>query len=121
MESTNPLHIVWGYRWWLLAFASVAAAVVFGLSSLQAEQYQATAVVQVVSGRAQSNEFVSADELFQQANFYASLARTRPVQEATATALEPDAEDPTLPAGPVSGWRWPNIFSRPAAWRRCGR
>lgn len=98
MESTNPLHIVWGYRWWLLAFASVAAVVVFGLSSLQAEQYQATAVVQVVSGRAQSNEFVSADELFQQANFYASLARTRPVQEATATALEPDAEDPTLPA-----------------------
>ena len=98
MESTNPLHIVWGYRWWLLAFASVAAVVVFGLSSLQSEEYEATAVVQVVSGRAQSNEFVSAEELFQQANFYASLARTRPVEEATATALDPEAEDPALPA-----------------------
>ncbi|MCB1005110.1 MAG: AAA family ATPase [Acidimicrobiales bacterium] len=98
MESTNPLHVVWGYRWWLLAFASVTAVVVFGLSSLQAQQYQATAVLQVVSGRASANEFVSSEELFQKTNFYASLARTRPVEEAAAAALDPGADDPDLGA-----------------------
>ena len=98
MEPTNPLRIIWGYRWWLLAFASAAAVVVFLLSSIRSETYQATAVVQVESGREQANEFVSADELFQQANFYASLAKTRPVQDAAAAVLDPDAEDPDLPA-----------------------
>ena len=98
MESTNPLHVVWGYRWWLLAFASVTAVVVFGLSSLQAQQYQATAVLQVVSGRASANEFVSSEELFQKTNFYASLARTRPVEDAAAAALDPGADDPDLGA-----------------------
>ena len=69
MESTNPLRTIWGYRWWLLTFAGSAAVVVFLLSSLQSSQYEATATSQVVSGRAQAREFVSADELFQQANY----------------------------------------------------
>lgn len=101
MESSNPLRIIWGYRWWLLTFAGAAAVVVFLLSSLQHEQYQATAVSQVVSGRDTQGEFVSADELFQQANFYASLARTQPVKDLAAANLDPDAEDPALPV-PVS-------------------
>ncbi len=97
MESTNPLRTIWGYRWWLLTFAGSAAVVVFLLSSLQSSQYEATATSQVVSGRAQAREFVSADELFQQANFYATLARTRPVEDLAASTLNPDSEDPGLP------------------------
>ena len=50
-----------------------------------------------MSGRAQAREFVSADELFQQANFYATLARTQPVEDLAAAALDPDAEDAELP------------------------
>lgn len=96
MESTNPLRIIWGYRWWLLIFATAAAVVVFLLSSQQGARYQATAVSQVISGRASANEFVSSEELFQQANFYASLARTRPVQELAASTVSPDATNPKL-------------------------
>lgn len=96
MEPTKPLRLIWGYRWWLLLFATTAAVVVFLLSSLRHEQYEATAVIQVVSGRASANEFVSSDELFQQANFYASLARTRPVEELAAQTLQPDTDEPKL-------------------------
>ncbi len=97
MESTNPLRTIWGYRWWLLTFAGAAAVVVFLLSSVQTSQYQATAVSQVVSGRGQAGEFVSSDELFQQANFYATLARTKPVEDLAASTLDPNADDPELP------------------------
>src|SRR5687768_8681312 len=96
MESTNPLRVIWGYRWWLLLFAFSVAIVIYLLSSQAAEQYSATAVAQVESGREASNEFVSADELFQKTNFFAELARTAPVRELAAQNLNPDAEDPEL-------------------------
>ena len=97
MESTtNPLRIIWGYRWWLLLFASAVGVVIFVLSSQAREQYAATAVGQVESGREASNEFVSADELFQKTNFFAELARTGPVRDLTAQAMDPEADDPEL-------------------------
>ena len=95
-SSTNPLRIIWGYRWWLLLFAASVGAVIYLLSSQASEQYSATAVAQVESGREASNEFVSADELFQKTNFFAELARTGPVRDLTAEALDPEAEDPEL-------------------------
>src|SRR4051812_42685324 len=96
MESTNPLRVIWGYRWWLLLFATAVAVVVYLLSSQASEQYQATAVAQVESGRESTNEFVSADELFQMTNFFAELARSQPVQDLAAQTLHPHSEDAVL-------------------------
>lgn len=98
MNPTHPLRIVWGYRWWLLGFAAIVAVAVFVVRSQATEEYQATAVVQVVSGRQASNEFVSQDELLQLTSLYAELGRSQAVDEAAAERLEPDADDPSVPA-----------------------
>ena len=98
MNPTHPLRIVWGYRWWLLGFAGAVAVLVFLLRSGAAEEYEATAVTQVVSGRQSSGQFVDQSELLQLTNLYAELGRSQAVQEAAARELEPDAAEPSLPA-----------------------
>lgn len=97
MNPTHPVRIVWGYRWWLLGFAAAVALVVFVARSQAQEEYTATAVVQVVSGRQAANEFVDQNELLQLANLYAELGRSQVVEDAAAAELDPDAEDPSLP------------------------
>jgi capsular exopolysaccharide synthesis family protein len=99
VNPTHPIRIVWGYRWWLLGFAVAAAVVVFVLRSEAAEEYRATAVMQVVSGRQSSGEFVDQTELLQLTNLYAELGRSQEVQDEAAAELDADAEDPTLPVG----------------------
>lgn len=98
VNPTHPLRIVWGYRWWLLGFAVAVAVLVFVLRSGAAEEYEARSVTQVVSGRQSSGEFVDSAELLQLTNLYAELGRSQAVQDAAAAELDPEAEDPVLPA-----------------------
>jgi capsular exopolysaccharide synthesis family protein len=92
-QPAAPLRILWGFRWWLALFTVVVAVVVYLRADASTRQYQATALVQVVSGRQLSGEFVGGDELRQLTNISAELARTRPVAEAAAERFDASAGD----------------------------
>jgi capsular exopolysaccharide synthesis family protein len=81
MEGSQQLRVIWGYRWWVLAFAVGAAATTGVSSSRTPPSYEAGALTQVVSGRQAGGDFVAQDELLHLTNIYAELARTRPVAE----------------------------------------
>lgn len=98
MNPTHPLRLVWGYRWWLLGFAGAVAVLVFVLRSGAAEEYQATSVTQVVSGRQSSGEFVDQAELLQLTNLYAELGRSQAVLDDAAAELDPEDPEAGLPA-----------------------
>lgn len=84
----SPLRVLWQHRWVLLLFV-VAATVIAYLSSNRAEpQYEASASVQIISGRQLSGEFVGQAELLQLTNLAAELARTRQVAEIAADTLD---------------------------------
>lgn len=90
--TSDVASSIWRAKFWLLV--AVIAAVLMGyvVSSAQTPRYTATAVLQVISGRQASGEFVGNDELLSLTNVFARVARTRAV-EAAAIAIEPDARE----------------------------
>jgi capsular exopolysaccharide synthesis family protein len=89
MERAQQLRILWGYRWWLLAFALTAAVAAYLLSSSRTEVYQAEALDQIVSSRQAAGEILSEEDLLSLANVFVELAGTQ-------TALDEAHADPSV-------------------------
>src|SRR5438105_2840517 len=79
METRRQLQVVWSYRWWLALLCLVSAALTYIGTSRLPRQYQADALVQLVTGRQFAGQSVTTDELLQISNSYSDLARTRDV------------------------------------------
>lgn len=78
---TQPLRVIWGYRWWLLCLVVVAGAAAYLASDRQTREYDSEALVQIVSGQQAAGQLLSQEELLNITNIYAELAQTTPVIE----------------------------------------
>jgi capsular exopolysaccharide synthesis family protein len=87
VNATQSLRAIWGYKWWIAVFAVIAGGAGYFASSQQAETFESSATVQIVSGRQSAGEFVGPDELLQLANVYAEVARTSAVADLAAESL----------------------------------
>lgn len=91
MDPAQQLRLVWGYRWWIALVAIAAGVGGYFLSSAGEAEYRASSVVQVVSGRQASGEFVSEAELAHLTNVYAEMARTWDIAESAAERSQDEA------------------------------
>lgn len=95
-DAAAQLRILWNRRWWLAAFAVVAAVAGFVLSGMQSDTYRASATVQLTSGRQLSGQFVAPEELLQLTNLGQTLARTPAVRHAAVRRLGTVARRPGM-------------------------
>ncbi|HVY95398.1 MAG TPA: P-loop NTPase [Solirubrobacterales bacterium] len=79
MERTSPLRLIWASKLWLALFAVVAAAVVYGVSSLQSDEYESEALGQIVSTSQAEGEILTEEQLLSLSNLYEALAKTSSV------------------------------------------
>lgn len=89
MELNGYLRLIWASKRWLALFAVVAAVVVYVFSSAKADQYESTALGQLVSTSQASGEILSEEQLLSLSNVYHELANTR-------TVLDLAHEDPAV-------------------------
>jgi capsular exopolysaccharide synthesis family protein len=89
VELNGYLRLIWASKRWLALFALVAAVVVYALSASRANEYESTALGQIVSTSQASGEILSEEQLLSLSNVYHELAKTR-------TVLEVAHEDPTI-------------------------
>jgi capsular exopolysaccharide synthesis family protein len=95
VELNGYLRLIWASKGWLALFAVVAAVVVYGLSSSRADEYESSALGQIVSSSQASGEILSEEQLLSITNVYSSLAKTRTVldlahEEAAVKGKEPE-------------------------------
>lgn len=76
MERTGYLRLIWASKGWLLAFAAVAAIVVYLVSSSAADKYEGRALGQIVSTSQAAGEILSEEQLLSISNIYFELAET---------------------------------------------
>ncbi len=79
MDTRRQLQVIWGYRWWLALLCVVSATATYLGTSHLPRQYQADALVQLVSGREFAGQSLTSDQSLQLSNTYSDLARTRDV------------------------------------------
>jgi len=118
VELTGHLHLIWASKRWLALFAIVAAAVVYALSSSQADEYESNALGQIVSTSQASGEILNDEQLLSLSNLYDELAKTRTVldlahedqavkgresQFDSSVAVEPEARTGVLSFSARSG------------------
>ena len=89
MELNGYLRLIWTSKRWLLLFALVAAVAVYLLSSSREDQYESTALGQIVSTSQASGDILSEEQLLSLSNVYHELANTR-------TVLDLAHEDPAV-------------------------
>lgn len=89
MELTGYLRLIWASKRWLLLFAAIAGAVVFLYSSSKENQYESTALGQIISTAQAEGDILSEEELLSLTNVYHGLADTR-------TVLDIAHEDPAV-------------------------
>lgn len=82
MELNGYLRLIWSSKRWLLLFAVIVAAVVYLLSASRENEYESTALGQIVSTSQASGEILTEEELLSLSNVYNSLAKTRTVIDA---------------------------------------
>lgn len=87
METSQPLRVIWGARWWILAFAIIAAGAGYGVASVLPKSYQASAQTQIISGQQAAGQYVDPTALTQLTNIYDQQANTRVVAAQAASAL----------------------------------
>lgn len=81
MELTGYLRLIWASKRWLLLFAVAAAVVVYLYSSSKENEYESTALGQIVSTAQTEGTILSEEELLSLTNVYHGLAATRTVLE----------------------------------------
>jgi capsular exopolysaccharide synthesis family protein len=89
VELTGYLRLIWASKRWLLLFAVVAAVVVYLFSSAKENQYESTALGQILSTSQADGEILSEEQLLSLSNVYLELAKTR-------TVLDLAQEDPAV-------------------------
>jgi capsular exopolysaccharide synthesis family protein len=89
VELTGYLRLIWSSKRWLLLFAVVVAVVVYTISAAKEDQYESTALGQIVSTSQAEGEIPSEEQLLSLSNVYDKLAGTR-------TVLEVAYEDPAV-------------------------
>jgi capsular exopolysaccharide synthesis family protein len=89
VELTGYLRLIWASKRWLLLFAVIAAAVVYLYSSSKENEYESTALGQIISTAQSEGTILSEEELLSLTNVYHGLADTR-------TVLEVAHEDPAV-------------------------
>ncbi|HZU71484.1 MAG TPA: Wzz/FepE/Etk N-terminal domain-containing protein [Acidimicrobiales bacterium] len=87
MENSQPLRVIWGARWWIIAFAIVAGGAAYGLSTLLPKSYQAAAQTQIISGAQAAGQYIDPTSLTQLTNIYDQQANTKVVAGQAAHAL----------------------------------
>ena len=89
MELTGYLRLIWASKRWLLLFAVIAGVVVYLYSSSKENEYESTALGQIISTAQSEGSILSEEELLSLTNVYHGLADTR-------TVLEIAHEDPAV-------------------------
>jgi len=89
VELNPQLRLIWANKRWLALFAIVAAIVVFLISTSRTDEYESSALGQIVSTSQASGQVLNEEELLSLSNVYDELA-------ATTTVLEIAYEDPVV-------------------------
>jgi succinoglycan biosynthesis transport protein ExoP len=89
VERTSYLRQIWASLVWILLFGVAAAAVVYGISSLESNEYESEARGQIVSTSQAEGEILTEEQLLSLSNLYQTLASTR-------TVLKLAHEDPAV-------------------------
>jgi capsular exopolysaccharide synthesis family protein len=89
VEFSGHLRLIWASKRWLALFAVVAAVVVYAFSSSKSDEYESSALGQIVSTSQASGEILNDEQLLSLSNLYDELAKTRSV-------LEVAHEDPAV-------------------------
>lgn len=102
LDSNQQLRSLWASRWLLLAFAAAAAVAAYLVSDSSEKVYRAEALAQIVPQQQSSGLALSSDQLLQVTNFYAELAKTRPVLDSARTeaAIEGGVDEVEVQAEP---------------------
>jgi len=79
VELNGYLRLIWASKRWLALFALIAAVVVYALSSSRENEYESTALGQIVSTSQASGEILTEEQLLSLSNVYHELAQTRSV------------------------------------------
>jgi capsular exopolysaccharide synthesis family protein len=79
VEFTGNLRVIWASKRWLALFAVVAAVVVYLLSSSKADEYESSALGQIVTTSQAAGEILSEEQLLSLSNLYDELAKTHAV------------------------------------------
>jgi capsular exopolysaccharide synthesis family protein len=82
MDSKQQLRLLWSSRWWLAAFAIIAALAAYFTSSSRTDVYRASALAQVIPAQQADGPSLGTDQLLQATNFYAELAQTTRILDA---------------------------------------
>lgn len=90
--------VIWGYRWWLLAFVIVVTGTAYEVSARQPVQYRASAQVVVTPGAQASGVYVDPAQLQHVTDLYDQLAKTRVVAQFAASGA---GAPPGTTAAPV--------------------
>jgi capsular exopolysaccharide synthesis family protein len=89
VERTGHLRLIWASKAWLLLFAVAAAIVVYIVSSTASDEYESSALGQIVPTSQAAGEILSEEQLLSISNVYQELAETDAV-------LEIAEEDPAV-------------------------
>jgi len=79
VEFTGNLRVIWASKRWLALFAVVAAVVVYALSSSKSDEYESSALGQIVTTSQAAGEILNEEQLLSLSNLYDELAKTRSV------------------------------------------
>lgn len=79
MEFTGNLRLIWASKRWLALFAVVAAVVVYAISSSKSDEYESSALGQIVTTSQAAGEILNEEQLLSLSNLYDELAKTRSV------------------------------------------
>lgn len=89
MELTGYLRLIWASKRWLLLFAAIAGVIVYLYSSSKENEYESTALGQIISTAQSEGTILSEEELLSLTNVYHGLADT-------STVLEIAHEEPAV-------------------------
>jgi polysaccharide biosynthesis transport protein len=89
VERIGYLRIIWASKGWLALFAVAAAAIVFAISSSEANEYESKALGQIISTSQAEGEILSEEQLLSLSNLNQQLAKTSAV-------LDLARENPTV-------------------------
>ena len=89
MEFTGNLRVIWASKRWLALFAVIAAVVVYAISTSKPDEYESSALGQIVTTSQADGEILNEEQLLSLSNLYEQLAQT-------GSVLEVAHEDPAI-------------------------
>ncbi|HEX7278703.1 MAG TPA: AAA family ATPase [Solirubrobacterales bacterium] len=79
MEPNPQLRLIWAAKKWLALFAVAAAVVVYLVSSSKTDEFESSALGQIISTSQASGDVLTEEEMLSLTNVYDQLATTRTV------------------------------------------